>query len=116
MFGHKRASVGSLIQEIIAAASDRHGDLESVLLKAQVLGSRLGNAELSRWAKCEIEGYGVRDTVPPYRRIPVRLRADCIGQTFRYMVRGAQDLSLDVVPKEFREDFRSWTAAQGVSS
>lgn len=110
-----RPSVGALIQELIAAASDKDVTLEQVLLKAQVLGARLGNTELVRWAKNEIEGYGDK-TIPAYRRVAARLRGDCIGQSFNYMVHGPQDIPLDVIPEDYREDFRRWTILQGVAA
>lgn len=60
-----------LIDEIIELLSAKDVDLESALIKAQVLAHKLGETELLNWVKWEAKGYAADAEIPDYRRLTV---------------------------------------------
>lgn len=108
--------VARLLQQIIESASAPEASLDGALLRAQVLGARLGNSELRDWAKAEIGGYTTGIEVPPYRNLPVRLRGDCIAHSPFGTMQGPQDIPIGVIPEDIREDFQTWRVTDGVAA
>lgn len=60
-----------LIDEIIELLSAQVADLESALIKAQVLAHKLGEKELLEWVKSEVVGYTDGVPIPDYRQLRV---------------------------------------------
>jgi hypothetical protein len=60
-----------LIDEIIVLLASQDADLESALIKAQVLAHKLGETELLDWVKSEVKGYADGATLPDYRQLTV---------------------------------------------
>jgi len=60
-----------LIDEIIELLASQDTDLESALIKAQVLAHKLGEKELLDWVKSEVVGYTNGAPVPAYRQLRV---------------------------------------------
>lgn len=60
-----------LVDDIIELLSAKDADLESALIKAQVLAHKLGETELLNWVKSEAVGYADDSEIPEYRRLTV---------------------------------------------
>ena len=73
-----------LIDELIDLLSDESSSIQRALLKAQVLGHKLGDAELSSWVEHELRGYPESIEVPPYRRIDLSIRAHVTNGVYLY--------------------------------
>ena len=57
----------SLIEEIIALATDAGASNSFLLRKCLVLAYRLNNKRLKRWVQKELDGYSPEDALPEYR-------------------------------------------------
>ncbi|MGA2723004.1 MAG: hypothetical protein ABSG79_11405 [Bryobacteraceae bacterium] len=64
----------TLLREIQAAATESKVDISTVLRKAKILAARLQNPEFETWVDRELNGYGDRSSLPPYRVVPVEVR------------------------------------------
>jgi hypothetical protein len=64
----------TLLREIQAAATESNTDISTVLRKAKILAARLHNPELEAWVDHELNGYGERSSLPPYRVVKVEVR------------------------------------------
>lgn len=60
-----------LLDEIVDLLSSSTPNLENALFKTQVLAHRLGEEDLKCWVASELKGYPTKESVPPYRVIPV---------------------------------------------
>jgi len=65
----------SLLREIQMAATDGNVAVATVLRKAKILATRLGNRAFEEWVKHELNGYKVDAELPAYRLIPVTVQA-----------------------------------------
>ncbi len=63
----------SLLREIEAAATESKVDISTVLRKAKILAARLQNPEFESWVDRELNGYGDRSSLPPYRVLHVEV-------------------------------------------
>ena len=73
-----------LLTEIIDLLSSNAPDLENALFKAQVLAHRLGETDMKEWVGHELKGYPAKDTLPPYRVLPVTVMANLSNGVVRY--------------------------------
>jgi len=64
----------TLLREIQAAATESNIDISTVLRKAKILAVRLHNPEFETWVDHELNGYGDRSNLPPYRVVNVEVR------------------------------------------
>ncbi len=74
----------SLAAEIVSILGAENGSLVDALVKARILASRLGNAQLAQWCKHELSGYPDDVEVPPYRQISLVLNANVANGAYRY--------------------------------
>ena len=74
----------SLASEIVSILGAENGSLVDALVKARILASRLGNAQLAQWCKHELSGYPDDVEVPPYRQISLVLNANVANGAYRY--------------------------------
>ena len=94
----------TLLQDIVAAATQDNCDLPSLLRKALVLAARLRNEELKTWLGYELNGYPNESLVPDYRR------AETISYGFfadRFVGQATLQVPLSVLPEQFREKYRT---------
>jgi hypothetical protein len=73
-----------LVDDLINLLSDESSSTQGALLKAQVLGHRLGNAELSAWVEHELRGYPEDAEIPPYRRLKLSLRGHVTNGVYHH--------------------------------
>lgn len=102
----------SLIEEIVQGASGEDMTLTSLLLKCQVLVSRLGSKPAEAWVQWELNGYPQDAEVPPYRvlqLIPVAEITDGFQTRSRHPIAPAM-LGEDA-DKWIRFDYRSGIGA-----
>lgn len=62
-----------IIEELIEDLTSSSTNIESALLKAQVLAHQLGDADLKKWVEDELRGYETNASVPDYRILKVTL-------------------------------------------
>lgn len=94
----------TLLQDIVASATQDNCDLPSLLRKALVLAARLRNSELKTWLGYELNGYPEESLVPAYRR------AETISYGFfadRFVGQATLQVPLSVLPEEFREKYKT---------
>jgi len=94
----------TLLQDIVASATQDNCDLPSLLRKALVLAARLRNDELKSWLGYELNGYPTESLVPDYRR------AETISYGFfadRFIGQATLQVPLSVLPEQFREKYKT---------
>lgn len=64
----------TLLREIQGAATESKIDISTVLRKAKILAARLHNPEFETWVDHELNGYGDKSNLPPYRVLGVGVR------------------------------------------
>lgn len=93
----------ALLQDIVAAATQKECDVPSLLRKTLVLASRLRNDELKNWVSYELNGYPEESLVPDYRK------SDVISYGFfadRFVGQATLQVPVSVLPEEFRDKYR----------
>ncbi len=70
----------SLLKRIRDAAVTEETPLADLLRLCKVLGATLENERLQTWAHQELNGYGSRSELPPYRVLPTRVMARLRGR------------------------------------
>ena len=81
----------SLLREIQNAAIDAKAPVSSVLLKCQLLASRLSYEPLSTWVDKELNGYAPDDELPDYRNLGT---TQVLGQTSGPFGSGATNIPI----------------------
>jgi hypothetical protein len=90
----------ALLDEIIELAVDAKEPVTTLLRKCLVLAHKVKNQKLREWAEKELEGYGERDELPPYRRTAIIAKGFFIGPL------GAQIHDQPLTPSVLKEHHR----------
>ena len=102
-----------LIDDLIDLLSDESSSTQGALLKAQVLGHKLGDAELSSWVEHELRGYPEDVEVPPYRRIDLSLRGHVSNGVYHHK---NQTLPVQHLPEPLRTNLTHKDVRDSVSA
>lgn len=99
-----------VLQDIVAEATAKQGDVPRMLRLCMVLGARLGHAPLSQWAQQELDGYQADDQLPDYRLFSCRNRGvfEVPGR------RETLDISVAVLPEAHRPFYERAQIRAGV--
>lgn len=103
----------SLLRDIQRAATSSETKLTDLLRMCKMLASRLGNAELAKWADNELNGYESREDLPPYRILEVGCRGDFSNGA--WMNRGVP-ISAAWVQEEHRDPLFHAYLTQGIAA
>lgn len=85
--------------------------LGTILLKAKVLAHYLGNHELKKWTKNELDGYPNTDSLPDYRITSTALLGTFFNGVYRH---SNKIISIITIPPELRESFGKVYFPQGI--
>jgi len=103
----------SLASEIVGILGAENGSLVDALVKARILASRLGNAQLAQWCKHELSGYPEDVEVPPYRQISLVLNGTVSNGVYRYKNHPLPTFHL---PDEQRDHLTKSKVREGVTA
>jgi hypothetical protein len=78
------ANTMQLIDDLINQLSDEASSTQGALLKAQILGHRLGDSDLAAWVEHELRGYPDEAVVPSYRRLRLTLTGHVTNGVYHY--------------------------------
>lgn len=85
----------NIIEELIQDLTSSTTNIESALLKAQVLAHQLGDSGLKNWVGNELRGYEKETTLPDYRITKITLIGDVSNGYWRHPERTLPVLHLD---------------------
>jgi hypothetical protein len=72
-----------LLEEIETGALDQKTPIATLLRKVIILGGQAGSEEMRGWASRELDGYGPKDELPPYRRFTAPLCVDSVNPRWK---------------------------------
>jgi hypothetical protein len=101
-----------LVDEIVVILSDKDGSLTDALLKTKVLMHQIGHKELADWVNDELNGYGDKKPVPPYRIINSRVVG--VIQTMT-MIYSDQPLPTSHLPDKLRKYLHEHEMRESIS-
>jgi hypothetical protein len=105
----------NIIQELIQDLTSSTTNIESALLKAQVLAHQLEDSDLKLWVDNELRGYGKEVTLPDYRITKITLIGDVSNGYWRHSGRTLPVFHLDekirnkLTTREVRESISAVT-------
>src|SRR5579859_3503348 len=93
-----------LLARIEAGVVDDRVPLSSLLQNCIVLGGQAGSEKMRDWARQELNGYAVEDTVPEYRHFHAALMATITNNAGYNPI--TDRISEDVFPDQIRDVIR----------
>ncbi len=100
----------ALLDDIIDEATSKDGEVTRLLRLCMVLGRRLNYQPLTDWAKGELEGYPIDQTVPAYRVFHVRNRGQFMGY-----YQGEFDIPVRVLPNALQPHYEKHEARDAIA-
>jgi len=113
-----------LIDDLIDLLSDETSSTQGSLLKAQILGHRLGNSDLSAWVEHELRGYPDEAEVPSYRRLRLTLMGHVTNGVYHHNNQTLptqhlkEPLKTNITHKDVRDSIsaiETWSGKDGIS-
>lgn len=102
-----------LLQEIRDGAVDSRTDIATVLRKCLILAEKLGHDGFKQWVERELNGYGPKDKLPPYRTLHVESLGHFTG-AFGMQVRN-QPIPPSGIPEKLRELVTTLPVVDGIA-
>jgi hypothetical protein len=104
----------ALIEEFQAAAISEAGDVSALLRKCKLLAARLDAKAFGEWVACELDGYPIDATLPPYRVVQARSYGDFVGP-FGMRGNGLQ-IPLALLPEHLQQSWREIRMGEAISA
>lgn len=106
------SDIPNIVKQIQSDIINPQVSLGTILLKAKVLAYYLGNPELKKWVKNELDGYPNTDNLPDYRITSTALLGTFSNGVYWH---SNKIISIVTIPSELRESVGKVYFAQGIA-
>lgn len=105
------SDISNIIKQIQSDIISQQVSLQTIFLKAKVLAHYLGNHELKKWVKNELDGYPDTNDLPDYRITSTVLLGTFCNGVYRH---SKKVISIITIPEELRESVGKIYFSQGM--